>query len=167
MGVDASLNLPIQPLAARERSMSVDANAEVYLKHRADLLRYATSLVGPSTAEDVVSTVVLRTIRRRSLSELENPFAYLMKGVLNESRSIWRKAVHLPIGDLDLGEAPPEVSETLDVVWKLPVRQRAALFLFYWEDRPVSEIAGLMGISAGTVKRYLHNARNRLKDQLR
>ena len=63
--------------------MGVEFDAEVYIKYRDDLLRYATSLVGPDQAEDVVSTVVLRTMRGRGLAELDRPHAYLMKSVLN------------------------------------------------------------------------------------
>jgi RNA polymerase sigma-70 factor (ECF subfamily) len=161
------LDLLIQPRDRAVRCMRVDGNAEVYLKHRDDLHRYATSLVGSSRAEDVVSTVVLRAMRRRPLSQIENPFAYLMKAVLNEARSVWRRTTHVAIEEMELGQVPYEVVETLDAVLKLPVRQRAAVYLFYWEDRPIVEIAELMGIGPGTVKRYLHNARKRLKEQLR
>jgi DNA-directed RNA polymerase specialized sigma24 family protein len=37
------------------RCMGVESDAEIYIKYRDDLLRYATSLVGPDQAEDVVS----------------------------------------------------------------------------------------------------------------
>lgn len=148
------------------RCMGVESDAEIYIKYRDDLLRYATSLVGPDQAEDVVSTVVLRTIRGQGLAELDRPHAYLMKGVLNESRSVWRRASTVPLLELDSRNLPDEVVETLDALWRLPLRQRAAAFLFYWEDRPVTEIAKLMGVRDGTVKRYLHNARQRLKRSL-
>lgn len=146
--------------------MGVNADADVYLKYRDELLRYATSLVGPSRSEDVVSTVVLRTMRSRPLSELEKPRAYLMKAVLNESRSVMRKRSTEPLPDSLTGHLPGEVVETLDAVWQLPVQQRAVVFLFYWDGLLVNEIAELMGVRPGTVKRYLHNARKRLKGDL-
>lgn len=146
--------------------MGVNADADVYLKYRDELLRYATSLVGPSRSEDVVSTVVLRTMRGRPLSELEKPRAYLMKAVLNESRSVMRKRSTEPLPDSLTGHLPGEVVETLDAVWQLPVQQRAVVFLFYWDGLLVNEIAELMGVRPGTVKRYLHNARKRLKGDL-
>ena len=147
--------------------MGVNADAEVYRKYRDELLRYATSLVGPSRSEDVVSTVVLRTLRSRRLSELEKPRAYLMKAVLNESRSVMRKRSTEPLSDSLTGRLPGEVLETLDAVWQLPVQQRAVVFLFYWDGLSVNEIAELMGVRPGTVKRYLHNARKRLRGDLR
>ena len=145
----------------------MESDADVYLKYRDDLLRYATSLVGSGRAEDVVSTVVLRTMSRRSLAGLENPHGYLMKGVLNESRSVWRRAPVALLSEHESRQLPDEVIGTLDALWRLPVRQRAASFLFYWEDRSVSDIAKIMGVRPGTVKRYLHNARQRLKRSLR
>jgi RNA polymerase sigma factor (sigma-70 family) len=147
--------------------MGVDGeSADIYRKYRDDLLRYATSLVGPSMAEDAVSAVVLRTIRRQSLSEIEKPKAYLMKGVLNEARSLMRRRSIPPLEEDVESYQPVEVLETLEAVGRLPVRQRAATFLFYWEDRSIDEIADLMGIRPGTVKRYLFNARRRLRKDL-
>ena len=163
------MEISLQPECPVERCIGVDveSDADVYLKYRDDLLRYATSLVGSGRAEDVVSTVVLRTMTRRSLAGLENPHGYLMKGVLNESRSVWRRASTQPLLEQESRDLSDEVVETLDALWRLPVRQRAASFLFYWEDRSVSDIAEIMGVRPGTVKRYLHNARQHLKRSLR
>ncbi len=146
--------------------MGMSEDTEVYRKHRDELLRYATSLVGASNSEDIVATIILRTIRRRPLSELENPRSYLMKAVLNEARSVLRRQAADPLPASLVESLSPEVAETIDAIRKLPMRQRAAVFLFYWEDRPVQEIATLMGVRPGTVKRYLHNARRRLKGDL-
>ena len=147
--------------------MSVQGNTEVYAKYRDELLRYATALVGPNDAEDVVSTVVLRTIRRRRLDQLENPRGYLLKAVLNEARGLGRRRNHSRLPDELEQVAPPDLVEVLDALWQLPVRQRAATYLYYWESAPVVEIAETMGIGSGTVKRYLHLARRRLKGSLR
>ena len=44
--------------------------------------------------------------------------------------------------------------------------QRAAVVLFYWEDRPVSEIAQTLEVSDSTVKQHLYRARHRLAELL-
>ena len=44
--------------------------------------------------------------------------------------------------------------------------QRAAVVLYYWEDRPVAEIAELLGVSESTVKQHLHRGRARLASVL-
>lgn len=146
--------------------MGVDSNAEVYSKYRDDLVRYATALVGPFDAEDVVSTVVLRTIRRRPLRDLEHPRAYLFKGVLNESRGLARGRRRAQLPESVVYDAPIELLDVLEAVWRLPIRQRAAIYLFYWEGFPIADIADAMGIGNGTVKRYLHLARKSLKGSL-
>jgi RNA polymerase sigma-70 factor (ECF subfamily) len=48
----------------------------------------------------------------------------------------------------------------------LPPQQRAAVYLTYWRDLPISETSELLGCRPGTVKRYLFLARNRLKELL-
>lgn len=139
----------------------------IYRKHSADLIRYAAVLVGPDRAEDVLSTVMVRILCRRSLSSLDEPRAYLFRSVLNESRGMLRQRRSLPIAPkkttLVLSEPDWDV---VQAVAELPARQRAAVFLRYWEDMSVVEVADLMGIRAGTIKRYLHLARRSLKGTL-
>ncbi|MGB7980419.1 MAG: RNA polymerase sigma factor [Candidatus Nanopelagicales bacterium] len=45
-------------------------------------------------------------------------------------------------------------------------KQRAAVVLLYLEDRPVEEVARVMGSSTSTVKQHLHRARARLAEVL-
>ena len=52
--------------------------------------------------------------------------------------------------------------DLLAAIAALPPRQRAAVALYYLEDRPVDEIADLMEVSASTVKQHLFQARGRL-----
>ncbi len=153
-------------MVAVKRGAPVDDDGVVFAAHRGALVRYATALVGPSDAEDVVMTVVGRTVRRLRLSELENPKGYLLRGVLNEARGRSRRRDHVSL-QLDV-EMPVSdgLVEVLDVLMALPVRQRAAVYLHYWEMAPVREIAESMGVGPGTVKRYLYLARQKLKGVL-
>jgi RNA polymerase sigma-70 factor (ECF subfamily) len=45
----------------------------------------------------------------------------------------------------------------------LPIGQRMAATLYYLNDLSVSDIAGIMGVSDGTVNSHLHRAREALK----
>ena len=49
---------------------------------------------------------------------------------------------------------------------KLPLGQRSVLYLRYWEDLPIKEIALRLGKSEGTVKTYLYHARQKLRSLL-
>ncbi len=148
------------------RVTSVIGDTEVYEKHRDELIRFARVLVGRDDAPDVVSSVVTRVLASgRSLAGLREPRSYLMKAVLNESRSVIRKRrvsstaiqPHYDrLVDYRIGEAVAE----------LPPRQRAVIFLAYWGEMTSSEIAELLGMRPGTVRRYLHLAREKLRGVL-
>lgn len=50
---------------------------------------------------------------------------------------------------------------------ELPLRQRQAFLLRYWEDMDVAEVALVMGCSAGSVKTHSHRAINALARKLK
>ena len=140
------------------------SDAVIWSRHRDELVRYATVLVGPGYAEDLLSTVVLRVLQRRSLAELDHPRSYLFQSVLNEARSLGRRNSRRMVA-ADESVPPVEVDpDVLDAVRRLPERQRAAVYLTYWRDLPVAETAELMGCRPGTVKRYLYLARSHLRE---
>lgn len=145
--------------------MIVGVNDEaIWNKHRDELVRYASMLVGPDDAEDLVSAVVVRVLNRRRLSDLEDARSYLYRSVLNEARTLVRRRRRQrlqPGFDVLPADVEPEI---LAAVLDLPSRQRAAVYLTYWRDLPVVEVADLMGCRPGSVKRYLHMARNRLRE---
>jgi RNA polymerase sigma-70 factor (ECF subfamily) len=51
-------------------------------------------------------------------------------------------------------------------VAKLPPRYRAAVTLFYLEERSYKEVAETLGVPMGTLKTHLHRARAMLKNEL-
>ncbi len=147
----------------------------IYLDVRGPLMRFAASLVGPDNAADLVSEVLVATLQRRSLMSLENPQAYLMQAVLNRARSARRRMdkeldalyryATVSRGD----EANADVLVRADVVRtvaRLPVQQRAAIYLVYWADLEPYEAADLLGIRPATLRRYLHLARKKLRRYL-
>lgn len=50
---------------------------------------------------------------------------------------------------------------------RLPEKERAAISLFYFEERSIKEIAAIMGIPQGTVKYHLSLGRNHLKQHIK
>lgn len=145
-----------------------ESDSEIYTALRDDLVGYAAALVGPDVAGDVVSTVVLRVLSRGSLADLREPRPYLFRGVLNEATSVWRRSQRRMsnIATEAMHDEPNIHPEVMTAVLGLPVRQRAATYLVYWGGHTVAETAQLMGVGAGTVKRYLSLARTALKGVL-
>ena len=142
---------------------------EIYRKNVHDLMRFATSLVGPSDAGDVVSGAVMRTMWSKSWGTVRDHRAYLYRAVLNEARMLARSSSRRR--NREMRAAPsvaiPDFEFRPDVaaaVGRLSVQQRAAVFLTYWEGLSQHEVASRLGISVGSVKRHLARARTRLKD---
>jgi RNA polymerase sigma-70 factor (ECF subfamily) len=52
--------------------------------------------------------------------------------------------------------------DLLNALKQLPTRQRAAVALFYYEDRPLPEVAHILGCSHAAAKVHVFNARRRL-----
>lgn len=156
----------MQPYGCLLSGLDVD-DAEIWLKCKDDLTRYAGVLVGPSDAEDVVSTVFLRVLDRRRLEDLEDARRYLFRAILNECKTR-RARSRTSLGLVDLPGPPPSdpQPEILEAVLSLPLGQRAATFFVYWADMSVTETAEMMGVRPGTVKRYLHLARSKLEGVL-
>lgn len=156
----------MQPKWDLTRDSGVD-DAAIWRKHKEELIRYATILVGADHSEDVLSTVVERILRRHgSLSHLDDARPYLFRAVLNESRGRIRRRRAIPWESEFVEDHIGFRPDVAAAVGSLPERQRAAVYLTYWRDLPVSEVANLMGCRPGTVKRYLHLSRDRLKEVL-
>jgi RNA polymerase sigma-70 factor (ECF subfamily) len=49
----------------------------------------------------------------------------------------------------------------------LPDLYRSALYLFYWMERSIGDIAELLSVPEGTVKSYLYRGRHALEARLR
>ena len=145
------------------------SDRDVYEAIAPGLVRFATALVGPDDAADVVSAVVVRVLGKRALSSLEKPEAYLMQAVMNEVRQLHRgrnrqRRAMVRVGPGANARDAADIARTdlTDAVMGLPPQQRAAAYLVYWCDYTAAEAAELMGWSDGTVRRYLHLVRGKL-----
>ena len=79
-----------------------------------------------------------------------------------------------PADESGLGQDPMDSADGRQVmalieaaIAELPLRQRQAFLLRYWEDMDVAEVAQVMGCSAGSVKTHSHRAINALARKLR
>lgn len=146
-------------------------NEDIYRKHSAELVRFATGLVGPFDAPDVVTDACLRAFHSRNWAAVSNRRAYLYRSVLNQARSHHRSTIRRRIREHatavpDSVTPVPVDIDVLRAVDKLSMQQRASVFLTYWEDLSPAEVAARLKISEGSVKRHLARARARLKELL-
>lgn len=143
-------------------------DAEIYRKYSDDLVRFASGLVGPSGAEDVVANAVLRAISSAQWKAVDNQRAYLYRSVLNEASSQHRSTQRRLAREItaqqrhDTNDQPVDL-DVLVALRKISERQRAVIHLSYWEDLTTSDIASLLGLSVRTIERELTLARRRLE----
>jgi RNA polymerase sigma-70 factor (ECF subfamily) len=152
----------------------VDINGigECYERHRAALVRFAATQVGPHDAPDVVSDAVIGVLRaQRTNTHVTDPRSYLYRAVANAARKHWR-SVDRRTRRERIAALPEAVDDTiadpdvLSAIARLSPQQRAVIHLAYWEDLTVSDIADRLGVGNGTVKRQLARARSRLAEVL-
>jgi len=118
------------------------------------------------TAEDVVQEAFSRLfVNWRKVSRYDRPGAWVRRVAIRiASRARTPRSAVQP--DPSVPPPDPEVTDVRLALLELPTNQRAAIVLRYYEDRPVAEIAALMGCSDGTVKTHLHRARAKLAQLL-
>ena len=125
-------------------------------------------------AEDLLQDALAKAAQRwRRLADDGNPSAYVRQVMLNRSRSLWRRrrrgiehplaVLPEPASHADVARDVTNVAALGDALRKVGPRQRAVLYLRYYEDLSEAETARTLGCSVGTVKRQTHDALGRLR----
>lgn len=150
-----------------------DSVEEAYWAWSGELTHYATALVGPADAADVVAEAFATALARGpdAWRTVTDHRGYLYRSVLNAARMRHRGALRRRTRELRWLDVPtagemiadPAVRAALD---RLSVQQRAVTFLTYWLDLTPSAIAAALGVSEGSVKRHLARARAHLREVL-
>lgn len=155
--------------------MATDRDGVIYREHAQELCRLASVLAGPSNAPDVVADAVVAAMSSAGWPQVTNHRAYLYQAVVNtaraRARSDSRRAAReekwvqaQPKGHTRLLVAPADDRhDVLRAVMALSPRQRAVIYLAYWEDMTPTSIAVLLGVSEGSVRRHLARARQCLR----
>ena len=74
------------------------------------------------------------------------------------------EAADLPSGDTS--DQSFRYQQLYQALKLLPEKEKAAISLFYFEDRSIKEIATILGMPPGTVKYHLHMGRTHLKEHI-
>lgn len=146
-------------------------DVDLWKAHADELMRFATVLVGPNDAADVVADAFLGAVAAASEPTVANPRAYLYRAVANRAHDLkrsrfrqWRRDL-AAIGPSSTSQND-DFSDVRKAVSTLSISQRSVVFLAYWEDLPERAIADYLGLSPGTVHRTLERARGTLRKAL-
>jgi RNA polymerase sigma-70 factor (ECF subfamily) len=147
------------------------ADEELYRKHVDELIRFATTLVGPTSAEDVVAGAVVKAMTSAAWPAVTEPRAYLFRSVHNEARGVCRSdrrriGREARTATAERFESSSISLEVRDALARLSLRQRSVLYLAYWLDLSVEEIAATLQLSRRTTERELSAARHELEVHL-
>jgi RNA polymerase sigma factor (sigma-70 family) len=149
------------------------SDIELYRRYADDLTRYATGLVGPDHAADVVNDAALAVFRTATWSTVVNQRAYLYRAVYHRALDVQR--ANRSRGRREVAaarmhsHAAADVSSSVDAfrsLTALTAQQRAVIWLTYWEDMDPAAVASLLGIGEGTVRKQLARSRAKLRKVL-
>jgi RNA polymerase sigma factor (sigma-70 family) len=121
-------------------------------------------------AEDIAQDAFLQLLRNwPKVSMYERPDAWVRRIAI---RLAMRAVRRERLWSLIKRDVPPPLSveprdlDVFDAIGRLPGMQRAAIVLFYFDDRTVAEIADSLGCAETTARVHLHRARRRLAQLL-
>ena len=135
----------------------------LFRREFAPICRTAYLIVGDwEVAREITQDAFVKALRHwRRVSGLDRPGAWVRRVAIRDAvrarRKESRQRTAIPAdASTDLDHDMVDVQRAL---LELPGRQRAAVVLHYLDDRPVAEVAALLGCSEGTVKTHLARAR--------
>jgi RNA polymerase sigma-70 factor (sigma-E family) len=163
-----------KPACAVQDAKRDDSGFRDYvLSRRAALLRTACLLTGnQADAEDLLQAALAKTYLAWLRIEDRNALdGYVRRAMVNTHISWWRRRKldeyptdEIPDQPVQDQAAASELHDSLSrALLRLPERMRAAVVLRYYEDMSEAEIAGILGISLGTVKSTVSRAVAKLR----
>jgi len=166
-----------EPRHAAPPSTTVTPTFEsVFVPDYPSMVALATAVSGRrSDAEDIATEAMRRLqLHWSKVHDYERPGTWVRRVTIDlalsrrtriaaEARTLMR--LGRP-GDEDLPPSAAQHQQVWAAVAKLPGKQRAAVALHYLEDRPIDEIADVLGCSPSTARVHLHRGRTTLRDRL-
>ena len=162
-------------MGSDERTKDLEAYSWFFTSEYPQVVRLLSLVVNDrGVAEELAQEGFIRLYQNwAKVSRYENPEAWVRRVALNRAFS-WRrregKRRHLERvadgGDRLVAEPATARVDVLRAVRTLAPRDRALVGLYHLEDRPLSEVAEVLGLREGAAKVALHRARRRLAELL-
>ena len=155
-----------------QRSLRTNDRIEDVIKAYSNMVyRLAFSKTrNKSDTDDIYQEVFFRYIRKKPQFETEkHRKAWLIRVTVNCCKKIWaspwRKKI-VPVDATIVFEMKEETDLHYDLQ-KLPMKYRAVIHLFYYEDLSIEEISIALNQKPSTIRTQLTRARYKLKDILK
>jgi RNA polymerase sigma factor (sigma-70 family) len=149
---------------------------DFYMREYFAVVGLAYALSGSRwVAEDLAQEAFIAAHRDWArISMYDRPEAWVRRVVANLSVSAFRRrmAEAKALARIAFGQAAmPDLAAADPEFWAairaLPRRQAQVVALYYLEDRSIADIAEILAVTHGTVKRHLHDGRRSLAGRLR
>lgn len=163
-----------------ELSLRTRESFDAVMRKYADMVyRLAYSRTGSTfDADDILQEVFLRYIRAdKTYNDEEHRKSWLIRITINCTRSFassaWNRHKDLSEPDENEGSEDPALkaaetkSDVMNALLELPEKYRTVIYLFYYEDMSINEIARSVGITETNVKTRLSRGRDMLKEKLK
>ena len=146
--------------------------AEIYERHKITLYRVCFAYMkNHADTEDALQETFYRLIRKGPpFKSEEHEKAWLIRTATNlcknSLRHWWRKRRSLEDYEAPQTNGNVEISDTLSAVMELPEKYKTVVYLYYYEGYNSAEIARTLGKPGSTIRNYLHEARQALREKL-
>lgn len=144
---------------------------EILAKYSETVYRLALARVKSRIdAEDIFQEVFLRYFQKeREFEGEEHRKAWLIRVTIILTKKFWAKKWHrdVPLSDTFRVSMPREESEVCRAVFALPLKYRTVVWLFYFEELSVAEIAKTLDLKESTVRSQLTRTRAMLREKLK
>ena len=161
----------VVPMSQRRSRLPDDEFADLFTAAYPQVVRTVWFVIHDrSAAEEVAQDAFTELFRDWSrLRDFDRPDLWVRRVAIRRAQReasrrtrrvvLEQAAAAVPLVEDGLGLPDPEL---IAAIRSLPARQRAIVVLFYLEDRPMGEVADLVGCSTSTGFVHLHHARKRL-----
>ncbi|NLI91768.1 MAG: sigma-70 family RNA polymerase sigma factor [Peptococcaceae bacterium] len=129
----------------------------IYLRDRADI-------------DDVFQEVFLKLFQKKTpFVSKEHEKAWLIRVTINQCKdvvkSFWRKKIDL-VENIELPLKDSSENEILQVVLSLPQKYKDVIYLYYYEEYTVPQMAKILEQNENSLYSHLHRAKKLLKQKL-
>lgn len=142
---------------------------QIYNDNKNSVYRLAlTYLHSQAEAEDVCHDVFIKMIEHKISISPGKERAWLLTVTANECKDrlrFWRRHKNEELSDC-IPAKDTQSLDMLEIVMSLPVKERTAIYLYYYEGYSTKEIARILKLSESGVRSRMERARKHLKNKL-